>query len=82
MEIKEIVEANYIVQSAIHPDTGIINPVPMRLCSFLPTNVPIVCGMLLAAPTIKNTIFWQFVNQTYNAALNYGNRNASSNQTN
>ncbi len=34
--------------------------------------------MLIAAPTPFNTIFWQFVNQTYNAMFNYHNRNASS----
>ena len=28
-----------------------------------------------------NTVFWQFTNQTYNAGINYGNRNASSKQT-
>lgn len=34
--------------------------------------------MIIAAPTPMNTIIWQFVNQTYNATINYGNRNASS----
>ena len=38
--------------------------------------------MLLAPPTPMSTIFWQWINQTYNACLNYGNRNASSEQTN
>jgi len=53
----------------------------MRLCSFVPFNVPILAGMLLSAPTVANTIFWQVANQSYNAGLNYGNRNASSNYT-
>ena len=76
-EIKEIIEAQYVVKSAIHPDTQKINPVPMRVCSFLFTNIPIVLAMLLAKPTITATITVQFVNQSVNAALNYGNRNAS-----
>ena len=38
--------------------------------------------MLIAAPTPVNTIFWQWANQTVNAGLNYGNRNASSTYTN
>jgi len=44
-------------------------------------NIPICFGFIIAAPTPFNTIFWQWINQTYNAWLNYGNRNASSNYT-
>ena len=50
----------------------------MRVSSFLPTNIPIAFGFIIAAPTPFNTIFWQWINQTYNALFNYGNRNASS----
>ena len=35
----------------------------------------------MTAPTPFNTILWQWVNQTYNAVMNYGNRNASSTYT-
>ena len=49
-----------------------------RTSAFVPVNIPIIGGMLLSAPTMFNTILWQWVNQTYNAGLNYGNRNASS----
>jgi len=44
--------------------------------------MPIAFGMIITAPTPFNTVLWQWINQTYNAALNYGNRNASSNYTN
>lgn len=54
----------------------------MRLCAFVPMNLPINYGFILAPPTIGNTIFWQWINQSYNACMNYGNRNASSPQTN
>ena len=53
----------------------------MRLSSLVPMNVPIAFGMIITAPTPFNTILWQWINQTYNASLNYGNRNASSNYT-
>ena len=53
----------------------------MRLSSFVPINIPIAFGMVITAPTPFNTILWQWINQSYNAALNYGNRNASSNYT-
>jgi hypothetical protein len=49
----------------------------MRTSAFVPTNIPIIAGMLLSAPTPFNTFLWQWVNQTYNAGLNYGNKNAS-----
>ena len=47
----------------------------------MPMNIPICFGFIIAAPTPFNTIFWQWINQTYNAALNYANRNASSKYT-
>ena len=52
----------------------------MRTSAFVPINLPIIAGMLLTAPTPFNTFLWQWVNQTYNAGLNYGNKNASCNQ--
>jgi hypothetical protein len=54
----------------------------MRLPFYILTNIPITFGMLVASPTVFNTILWQWVNQSNNAALNYGNRNASSSYTN
>ena len=45
-------------------------------------NMPIVFGFIMVAPTPLNTIFWQWVNQSVNALMNYGNRNASSLYTN
>jgi hypothetical protein len=65
----------------MHPDTNEPIPWPMRTSTFVTTNIPIISGMLLATPTPVNIIFWQWINQTYNAGLNYGNRNASSKQT-
>ena len=46
------------------------------------TNLPIVYGFIIAAPTPFNTIFWQWLNQTYNAGYNYYNRNTTSKYTN
>ena len=77
-EIKELRVAETVVSTAIHPDTGKLIPWTLRFSSFLPMNIPISFGFIFAAPTPFNTIFWQWLNQTYNAALNYENRNASS----
>jgi sideroflexin-5 len=70
-----------VISTAVHPDTGEYIPWLFRFSSFLPTNMPIAFGMIFTAPTPFNTIFWQWFNQTYNAALNYQNRNASSQYT-
>lgn len=77
-EIKKLRKLQTIVNASIHPDTK--EPVPwvMRMCAFVPTNLPIIFGMLMSTPTPFNTMFYQWLNQTYNAGMNYGNRNASS----
>lgn len=76
----ELWQAKRVCDSSMHPQTGeIISPI-FRLSAFTPVNIPICAGMLLAPPTIINTIFWQWVNQSYNAGFNYANRNASGEQ--
>ncbi|KAH7474449.1 hypothetical protein PRIC1_013422 [Phytophthora ramorum] len=69
-------------EAAVHPQTGETVSLPFRLSAFVPVNIPICVGMLLAPPTLANTIFWQWVNQSYSAGFNYANRNASSEQDN
>lgn len=72
----ELWEALKLKQSAMNPGTGQIIPRPFRMSSFLPSNVPIVFGML-AFPGPAGTIFWQVVNATYNSLLNYENRSGA-----
>ena len=70
-----------VLASSENPDNKVIIPWHMRSSAFIPTNLPIFVGMVLSPPTMFQTIFWQWTNQTYNAGFNYGNRNASSTQT-
>jgi hypothetical protein len=51
-----------VVGSCVHPDTQDPIPWAMRTSAFVPTNVPIIAGMLLTAPTPFNTFLWQWVN--------------------
>eukprot|EP01060_Flectonema_neradi_P013125 TRINITY_DN1990_c0_g3_i1.p1 TRINITY_DN1990_c0_g3~~TRINITY_DN1990_c0_g3_i1.p1 ORF type:complete len:334 (+),score=53.40 TRINITY_DN1990_c0_g3_i1:62-1063(+) len=60
--------------AVLHPDTGEPISTPFRAGAFIPANVPISAGMLLTAPTVVNSMFWQWVNQSYNAGFNYANR--------
>ena len=77
-EIEELRKCQTVVRTAIHPDTKEFIPWVMRVSSFLPVNLPMAYGFIIPKPTPFNTIFWQWINQTYNAFFNYGNRNATS----
>ena len=68
--------------SSEHQDLKEIIPWSMRSSAFTPVCLPFFLAMVLAPPTQKHTLFWQIVNQTYNAGFNYGNRNGSSETTN
>ena len=68
--------ARLAVASALHPDTGEAIPLAFRLSAFMPVNLPI-CGGMLLARSARGQLFAQFVNQTYNSAFNYANRNAT-----
>ena len=73
-KINELRKAQNVVSHAIHPDTGKFIPWLNRWTSYVPANLPISFGMVIAAPTPANTIFWHGLNQTYNASLNYANK--------
>ena len=81
VDIDKVRRAQTIVSTAVHPDTGELIPWALRFSSFIPMNYPIAFGMVFSAPTPFNTILWQWINQTYNASLNYANRNATSKYT-
>ena len=55
---KELWTARNIIESMEHPQTHqIINPIGRMSC-FVPANIPIQCGMLLAAPTVCKGLKW------------------------
>ena len=63
-------------------DVGNIIKKPMRMCGFVPVNVPIIYGLMMAPPTMGYTAFFQWANQTYNSGLNFGNSNSSCSYSN
>lgn len=75
---KDLWEAQKIKQAIIHPDTGEKIFMPFRMSGFVPFGSPMVVGLLLPNQTIASTIFWQWINQSHNACVNYANRNATS----
>ncbi|XP_041283561.1 sideroflexin-5 isoform X7 [Onychostruthus taczanowskii] len=50
---------------------------PFRMSGYIPFGTPIVVGLLLPNQTLASTVFWQWLNQSHNACVNYANRNAS-----
>jgi hypothetical protein len=70
----ELWQARTLTDAVLHPDTGVPVPAMFRVCAFAPANIPICAGMLMTPPTPFNVVFWQWVNQTYNAGFNYSNR--------
>ena len=80
-EIRKLRRDQLVVKTAIHPDTGEFIPFILRFSTFIPMQVPIYLSLVLPAPTPFNTIVSNWINQSYNAVVNYGNRNASSSYT-
>ena len=52
-----------------------MTPRLLRMSGYIPVGIPITLFMVLANPTIRNTVFIQFVNQSYMAGLNFANKN-------
>lgn len=80
-EKAKILEGMALAQSSANDRDEIVFK-PFRMCGFVPVNVPILFGIVLAPPTMKYTAFFQWINQSYNAGLNFGNKNSSCEYTN
>ena len=72
-KLSQWVNAKRIKEAIIHPVTGEKMFLPGRMSAFVPANTIPTAGMLIAR-TPAQTIFWQWVNQSFNAVVNYTNR--------
>jgi sideroflexin-5 len=82
VEIKELRKAHSIYKAVIHPDSKKAVPMIFRMNWFVPANLPIVFAMICIPQTPVNLMIGQWLNQSYNAGLNYNNRNMTSSFTN
>ncbi|CAP34711.1 Protein CBR-SFXN-2 [Caenorhabditis briggsae] len=79
--LEELHRAQRLYQSAFHPDTGELQNFAGRMC-FNVWGGTMLCGaMMIWYKSTPAVIFWQWANQSFNALVNYTNRNAKSTLT-
>jgi len=70
-------KARKVVEATTLPITKERIFAPFRFSAFALMNIPISAGLLIPSPAIPVAVFWQWINQSYNVAVNYSNRNPS-----
>jgi tricarboxylate carrier len=75
---EQIIYAKKLYESAFHPDSGDLQNVFGRMSFQVPGGMIITGAMLQFYKSAPQVIFWQWVNQSFNAVVNYTNRNANS----
>uniref|UniRef100_A0AC34EZD6 Sidoreflexin n=1 Tax=Panagrolaimus sp. ES5 TaxID=591445 RepID=A0AC34EZD6_9BILA len=80
--VSELYRAQKLFGSAFHPDTGDLQTLPGRMCANVYGSTLMCGGMMIFYRSNFGVFFWQWANQSFNALVNYTNRNAKSAMTN
>jgi sideroflexin-5 len=73
----ELWRAKQVLDSSLHPDTGEAVLLPLRMSSYVLSNLVVTVGMLTPGLGTAGTLFWQIANQSLNVAVNTANANKS-----
>uniref|UniRef100_F1L372 Sidoreflexin n=1 Tax=Ascaris suum TaxID=6253 RepID=F1L372_ASCSU len=80
--LEDLYRAQAYYGSAFHPDTGELQNLAGRMCANVYGGT-ILCGaMMIWYKSTSAVVFWQWANQSFNALVNYTNRNAKSPMSN
>eukprot|EP00096_Caligus_rogercresseyi_P004957 TRINITY_DN1965_c0_g1_i3.p1 TRINITY_DN1965_c0_g1~~TRINITY_DN1965_c0_g1_i3.p1 ORF type:complete len:319 (-),score=71.45 TRINITY_DN1965_c0_g1_i3:55-1011(-) len=75
---EKVVKAMRLTQSSFHPDSGELMNVFGRMSFQVPGGMLLTGAMLHFYKSVPQVMFWQWFNQSFNALVNYTNRNANS----